>query len=809
MAQPIKDPDLEQYKGDPGLVQRWLKEIELVEESTEQQNFEKHGDRIIKKFKNASEVANYSPGEMPRTMFNVLWSNIQVLEPALYSRMPKVVGERVFKDHDPIGRFAAEIAERATHFNLISRQDKFNYNVSACVQDRLLVGRGQGWLVYRCEWTEAKDENGDPLVDEVTGQVIRTPKPNTECVEFVHLNYKDYLESKARTQYEVRWRSRTMYFTRAEAVKEFGEDVGSSLQFDTNPLAKKKRGEEEEDFLQQAKVYQIYDDPSKEVLFISKGFETGPCKKGENPLGLKDFWCCPIPLLATTTTDSTYPTADYIIYEGLAEELDYLAKRLSAMVECVRLVGLVASAHNKEIKKMLLLKDGELTPMANWQSFADKGGLKGVVDWLPFDMCVAAIPVLEQRFISLKGQVDEITSMPDIVRGSSDPNDPVYTQQQKSHWTVIKLVKKQQDVQRFCREIVSKMAEIIFEPGFFSDETIALMCGVAQMSEEKQAMFPEALALLRNDRLRTFRIDIETDSTIAMDEDQAIERWFKYLEGLNGIFSNVQAITQFKPELLKPMLESAIGAVRVLRTGRAVEGSWEKALEEIEEADKAARENPQPPPPDPALLRAQVEQEKAANQAQKDQAEFALNQQKLFYEQDKCEFDKWLEQQKLMLESQKIEGDHILKDQANQIDAGEQLNRKQIDQLIADMDVFQGNLKAELDAAKLALEKDRLEFDKRVEILKARETVMEEMRLAKDQQLEHLRIISEHVSTAKQIDGEKSEPKETKAQPPINIHLNTDQPITVSKAKKRKHKAKKNPDGSYDIESEDVEEAKE
>ena len=126
-------------------------------------------------------------------------------------------------------------------------------------------------------------------------------------------------------------------------------------------------------------------------------------------------------------------------------------------------------------------------------------------------------------------------------------------------------MRKQQDVQRFCREIIAKMAEIIFEPGFFSDETIRLMAGVDQMKPEEQELFYPALQLLRDDRLRTFRIDIETDSTIAQDEQQNLEAWAKYLEGLNVIFSSVANLRQFAPEMMKPAVETAIDAVRQLR----------------------------------------------------------------------------------------------------------------------------------------------------------------------------------------------------------------------------------------------------
>ena len=795
---------------DEELVPKWLKEITAVRECKDQQNFERIGDRIVKKYKNAKNVAKTdASGVVPLgEMFNVLWSNVEVLMPALYSRMPKVVAERVFKDQDPVGRFAAEIAERATHYQLLSQQDRFNYAVTAAVQDRLLPGRGQVWLQYKADFEPMVNEEGEAVVDSA-GNPVKKPKPNSEKIEICPVYWMDYLESIARNQYEIRWRSKDIYMTRQELISEFGEDIGKAVSLETGNDDKKKKKERDDDLLKQALVHVVYDLTSKRVLWISPGYKQAPLKVLDDPYKLKDFWCCPIPLLATTTTDSTYPTADYVIYEALAEELNYTLKRLSAMIDCIKLVGAVASQYAKDVTNMLSLPDGGLSPIDNWGAFAEKGGLRGNVDWFPFDQCVAAIPVLSQKVVELKGMIDEISSMPDIVRGASDPNDPVYTQQQKSHWTVIKLMKKQQEVQRFCREIISKIAEMTFEPGFFADETIWLMAGVAQMPPEKQELFGPALQLLRDDRLRTFRVDIETDSTIAIDEDQVMARWMQYLEAIQNIFSGLQNIAQFRPELMKPMIESAISAVRTLRTGRAVEGSWEKSLEEIESNDRAAAEQAaqQPPPPDYEAMKAQNEQAKvqvSQMQAQNDQMKADMDMQiaqaEMGMKQVDQQFSQFIEQQKLSLEQMKVQGELQLKSEANQIDAGEQLNRKEIDKLIANMDIFAGDLKAQVEASKISLERDRLEFDKTAKMLEVKEKLMEEERLANDQRLEHKRVMLEHTvsmraaEAASKMDKAKSsedlKPKERPAPPVVNVHIVGG-----------KKKITKNKDGSYQSEN--------
>lgn len=796
---PKKEPG--KYEGDAGIVNRWLKEIELVQQSQKQQEFENFGDRIIRIFRNQIDTEAIGTGQwQPNVMFNVLWSNVQVLEPALYSRMPKVVVERVFKDSDPVGRLACEGCERATHFNLMRQQDLFNYSMSRLVQDRLLPGRGTGKLVYKSDFIEATDpETGEPLVEG--GEAVRVPKPNTERIDFTYTHWNDYLESIARTQIEVRWRAIRIWMNRAELIKEFGEEIGSEVELGVGRNPRKADRDTDAEFLKQAGIWVIEEIDSKQVFWISEGYREGPLKVLEDPWKLKGFWSFPYPLTATCTSESTIPVADYVIYKGMADELNYVASRLRSIINCIRLVGAHSKSFDTTIRNIMSLADGSTWPIEDWGAFVEKSGFKGMLDWVPFDQCVAAVGPLMEYQQSLKSQIDEITSMPDIVRGSSDPNDPVYTQQQKSHWTVIKLVKKQQDVQRFCREVISKMAQMLFEPGFVSDETLTLMAGIAQMEPDKQAMWPEALALLRDDRLNTFRIDIETDSTIAIDEADAANRWFEYANAMKGLVGDIVNMEGMAPELVNPMIETALQAARTLRTGRSVEGAWEKALEEREQRRKEAEMNPQPPPPDPNMLKAQADQQRVEIEGQRLQIDGMKAQQEGMLNQRKQEFEEFKAMQQFQLDGTKVQGDLGIRKEQNMIDMGKNLNKAQIDKLVADAEQFAASFKVQLDTALVQLEKERLEFDKKAKVLEMQEKLMEEQRLDKQEHLETARMLLEHRTAIKEAElssrameltkkeSEKPKPEKPQAPPVVNVH--------ISGGKKR---IKKLSDGSYESE---------
>lgn len=128
-----------------------------------------------------------------------------------------------------------------------------------------------------------------------------------------------------------------------------------------------------------------------------------------------------------------------------------------------------------------------------------------------------------------------------------------------------------------------------------------------------------AIALLKDPLQRQFRIDIETDSTIALDE--ASEKSAR-IEFVTAVGQFLEAATQITAtpmgaELAPLLGEILLFAVRGFKVGTQLEGAIESAIEALQEKAK----NPPPPPPDPEMIKAQ-----AAAQAQQQQAQ--IDQQK-------------------------------------------------------------------------------------------------------------------------------------------------------------------------------------
>lgn len=677
------------------LAAKWLKEVERVTSSKEQKAFERNGERIYKKYSNADAIQSYDSNTgTTRVMFNILWTTTQIMLPILYARTPKVVVEREFKDKDPVGRVASMGAERAVSSMLRAQEDKFNFAIKNAVLDRLIPGRGQAWARYSFEENVPLSEKA--LVD---------PLP-----------YTDYLESKARNPYEVRWKARIAHMTKERLESRFG-DKAKAVKFE------RTKDDEEKP---EVKVYEIWDSNSKHVIWVSPGYKEGLLDYKPDPLRLENFFPCPMPLLATCTTTSTYPTPDFKIYEKLADEVDYVTKRIASIVDCIRVVGGAAAQLNNDIKNVLKLNDGQIWPMEGWANFAQAGGFKGAVDWFPFEQAANVLPTLIQYQQHCIGLIfDHIIGLPDILRGSSDPNETVAAQQQKSHWLSVRVSEKQGDVQRFCRELVKIIAEIMFEPGLFSDETLSARAGVDQFSPEDQQLWPDALALLRNDRLRSFRVTIETDSTIASDEQADRAARGEFISAVSQLFGQVQAVVQFSPDLMKPMLETALFAARSFKAGRSLEGAFEQAIDTLIDQQN---QPPPEPPPDYEMQKLQLESQGLQLKAQEAQGKAQLEMQKLQLEAEDKRAKIELEMQKMQLEMRRIMSD------------------EQRDSFDARLEEFKEQFKQWAESQRLQLqqmtETQRLELEKAATILQEREKLLEEARLKQEQMLRSAEILA-------------------------------------------------------------------
>ncbi len=86
--------------------QSWYETIAQYERTFKE--WEGRSDKIVKRYRDDSRSRNN-----PQAKFNILWSNVQTITPAIFARLPRPDVSRRFRDNDPIGRLASMMRERA------------------------------------------------------------------------------------------------------------------------------------------------------------------------------------------------------------------------------------------------------------------------------------------------------------------------------------------------------------------------------------------------------------------------------------------------------------------------------------------------------------------------------------------------------------------------------------------------------------------------------------------------------------------------------------------------------------------------
>jgi hypothetical protein len=625
-----------------------------------------------KKFRTAGkETVKLYEGDMwESTPFAILYSNTETLQPALYNSRPIPVVDRRFKDADPVGKLGSEVSTRILKFLIEAESvdyDNFDEIIQPAVLDVLVVNRGLSRFKYVADTSN----------DQVKG----------ECVYGETVRWDKFFHGYAKTWKKVPWIGFEWDMTKDEIEKNFPDVNKDDINFDdmqdTADENTVDAGESKEQLsgVELAKVYEVWDKKTRKVYFFSACCKGKPLKELDDPLGLSNFFPVPKPLNLMKKVTSLIPTPLYVQYKQQAAELNNLTRRLKHIIEALKVRGMYDSTI-EGIEKLLTAEENEMIPAENRASMPEGMGMDKMLWMLP----LAELSTTAQNLYSQREQVKqviyEITGISDILRGASVASETATAQNIKNQWGTLRLKKMQKEVMRYCRDCLRIMLEIAVTR--FDQATIQAMTGLnyptdqmkqqaqqqiatiqqqAQMAAQQQQMMPadpnqppppppappqippelqqvvnsptweDILGLLKNDTLRSYRVDIETNSTIDAEASQDKQDISELLNALSQFLNGVA------PLIENGTMPFEVAKIMMLSIARRF--TFGPQLEEALQQMKP----PPPPPeaqPDPSdqikletakikgqadQAKAQLEMQRDQQQAQMDQAEFANKQQ--------------------------------------------------------------------------------------------------------------------------------------------------------------------------------------
>jgi hypothetical protein len=149
--------------------------------------------------------------------------------------------------------------------------------------------------------------------------------------------------------------------------------------------------------------------------------------------------------------------------------------------------------------------------------------------------------------------------------------------------------------------------------------------------QDPELVFDDShLQLLRDDKMRNFVIDIETDSTIQPDENAQKQAATEFMTVVGQVLGQLAQMPPVMAPLLDAIGQSFLFLIRRYRAGRGLEESFESGFEKLKQsvAQMASQPNPEQQAAEAKLkIQAQESQQKVQLHTQETQAKIASKQQ--------------------------------------------------------------------------------------------------------------------------------------------------------------------------------------
>jgi len=283
------------------------------------------------------------------------------------------------------------------------------------------------------------------------------------------------------------------------------------------------------------------------------------------------------------------------------------------------------------------------------------------------------------------------------------------------------------------------------------------------------AMEEQIMALYRDDDQFNYRIQIASDSMVAIDQAQDQAEGAQLMSTCGEFFNQMKALIEQYPPLLEFSIQLFQNVIKRFKGGKELDGIFTKALKQVGEISAAREEAAkQPPPPDPKTIeiqgRMQIAQIEAQARLQAAQMEMtdahdknmiSYQESQLKMQRDQVEsqlkiqaqqFNEYVKQQELGLGQQELQ----IKSNAVQVDMLKV-------QAMSQSDANKQAIQQETNRMSQILEIQKLELENMRVRLAESEKLMEERRLQNEQQLERVRMTMQTFQT----------PMKTESQPVV------------------------------------------
>ena len=780
--------------------------------------------------------------ELPDTerRLNVWWYIVNTLLPAYYSSTPKCEVQLRKRVGGLQYEAGAVVLERNTQYAMDEHFDFDLTGYNAALQF-LLTGRACLWARYEAEFQVEQvefallqtpdglvDAQGNPFTgDESTlrttpeGVILGMMEIEVKAKERAvldNIQYCDFLQSDARNEAEIEWKARRAFLSKKEATEQFGEETARKLSYDSYPDALKKNlYQTTEKYEGKAELFEIWCQETDKLYWLQKKGDKSVLEEGDVPIRYEHFWPCST-INQSIDPDSVIPVSDYTHCRDQILQIERMTTRIAATVQAIRTNALYDATMGDQVEQ-LMQGDLKFIPVMNWPNYKGRGGQANGIEYHDIRPYVETLSVLQSARGEALAQLYETLKVSDLLRGSSAQYKTATANRLENQWSSLGLIVRQNQFAKFISDAVNKLGTIIAEQ--FSMETIFEVADVDSIVRpylpeptEENPQLPMIVAeqmkqqiaeVIKDTEERVYRINIATDSMVALDQAQEKQDGLDLLTTSGQFFQQMGALINEYPSLTTFSMELMQNLVRRFKGGKELDACYQKALADLSQVVQIKQQQAQQAPPDPLAM--QVEQQREASQMKyqtemtRIQMEAQESNQKMYMAQADAQTRMTQAQAEVEIAFKKASVDEYLAAQKSQVDAQKlQLEQQRIQletariQAETAVKVDSTEAKREAQRVEQLIDLQRLELENMAVRMKESEKLLEERRLNQEQELEKIRLA---MQTQQQTVTEATTPKAE--QQPIVINN------IIPKTSKKIGKMETNEAGETTVEIETVE----
>ena len=539
-------------------------------------------------------------------------------------------------------------------------------------------------------------------------------------IEFV--DYQDFLKSTEKEWNRVRWIAFKKYYSRKELIEYFGKK-GEKVPMTNVKFESLNEESQQEDLYKMCEVWEIWDKENKKCHFITFAGDGFVLDTEDDGYNLKNFFPIPMPM-GLNESKRLLPSPLFNKYKNLADDLTDIHDRITSLVQQAKFTGAYTSLiEQSDVENIMNGDDGEFKPLKTSANIDDA---RKLVVFKPLNEIANTITILRTEKMALKSDIQEITGLSDIVRGTSVASETATAQQLKGNFAISRIQPLQKEVEFTIRDTLRLLAELAVEKMSINEiikivglkvvdvdlilenakrnidvekeeaisfldpkqpdfkEKIAMLEQQAQMGlqqtikdlqKQLKGFFielkniPKLAKTIKDDKLRCISIDIETDSTVKIDQNQEKMDRMEYIRTISQTIQQMVPAVQTGVISKDALNEFVIFASKPFKVGRNLE-NYLKNEEPVEQK------------PDPQAMMAQAEmqirQQEFQLKAQEITGKLELEQQKVNVEKAKVLNDQNKFEQQMEFEDANKQADREAKRLDMKVKAGTELVNEQI-----------------------------------------------------------------------------------------------------------------------------------